>query len=201
MTQVVDPWRLQASLMEKSGQEMPAAPALTLAALTYVALQLEELAELSDAVSEAMPPADQLGDVWPQMSDDERGCLLGITVALSVAQDAMQASSHRIRQCIAGLKDSPFQTFALAPQDAAEILDGVTDVMVTAAGLSLAAGLPGPEGFFEVSRSNLSKANPLTGRIDKDPSGKWIKGVSYQPPDLLAVLDQQSLLSVERQRV
>ena len=201
MTQVVDPWRLQASLMEKSGQAMPEGPTLTLAALTYMALQLEELAELANAVGEAMPQADQLSAVWGSMSDDERGSLLGVSVALSTVQDAMNHSSLRIRRCVADLKNSQFQSFPLATQDAVEILDGVTDLMVTAAGFSLAAGLPGPEGFAEVSRSNLSKANPLTGRIDKDPSGKWIKGVSYAPPDLMGVLDQQGQDNINHHRV
>lgn len=201
MTNPVDPWRLQASLMAKSGQEMPERPTLTLAALTYVALQLEELAELAAGVAEAMPQADQLRAVWGSMSDEERGSLLGISVALSTVQDAMNQSSLCIRRCVAELKDSQFQSWVLQRQDAVEILDGVTDLMVTAAGFSLAAGLPGPEGFFEVSRSNLSKANPLTGRIDKDSSGKWIKGVSYTPPDLLTVLDQQAQNNPEHHRV
>jgi hypothetical protein len=39
-----------------------------------------------------------------------------------------------------------------------------------------------------VAESNLSKANPITGLIEKDASGKWIKGSQYQSPQIDAVL-------------
>jgi hypothetical protein len=57
------------------------------------------------------------------------------------------------------------------------------------AGLAASSGLPAAAGCVEVATSNLSKANPSTGVIDVDPSGKWIKGANYVAPNLGRVID------------
>lgn len=78
------------------------------------------------------------------------------------------------------------------------LLDGITDVAVVTAGFGLAAGLPAREGYAECMGSNLSKANPRTGKIDKDASGKWIKGSAYRAADFRRVLDEQQQAILRR---
>lgn len=170
----VDPWDYQARLMSISGQFMADKPTFTRGTLLYIALMLEEMSETCVAAADILASPPSVGDTgtavlgWPLLE----------------ASRNLQHNSMKIREL---LKTHAFD-IELTPAEAYELLDGITDVMVVAAGASLAAGLPGKAAYVEVATSNLSKANPDTGVIDKDPSGKWIKGRNYKAPDLISVL-------------
>lgn len=169
----VDPWALQYKLMDISAQTLPATPHLNKDALLYLALILEETAETFDAVRSAwmLNTACWHNLNYAEQMDDMR--------------TRMHAASKTMRGELA--KMQPFAR-QLTMLQAKPILDGTTDIAVVNSGFSLAAGLPGAQAYREVAGSNLSKANPTTGVIDKDPSGKWIKGINYREPDLLQVL-------------
>lgn len=178
----VDPWRLQRNLMAISSQTTPVSPTLTKGSLLYYALQLEETAEQARSLVAIMknhlPPQDVISGYE------------GYRHALQLGEPTIRQLSVCLRSVIAHCPDD--WGLSLSRSEAKALLDDHIDVMVVSSGFGLATGLPGPQGYEAVQRSNLSKANPHTGMIDKDPSGKWIKGAEYQPPQLDSVLEECS---------
>lgn len=169
-----DPWALQRRIMDISDQHQPQTPQLNKSALMYWALVAEELSETGEAMASTTfagkPPAG----------------IYQILLHLSRSSHHLRQASLELRDRLQGVDDN--WAAMLEPNDAEAILDGVSDMAVTVFGLSIAAGLPGSQAYEEVQASNLSKRNPITGLIERDPSGKWIKGSGYQPPDLSMVL-------------
>lgn len=176
----VDPWKLQKALMRASDQPLPTSPVLNRGGLLYSALLMEEVGEtmagLAKATREADMPATSAGP--------ESNALLVIFLLFRNTSQHLLAESKRLRELLQDVN----MEFKLPQACAIEILDGTTDVAVVNSGLALAMGLPGAEAYLEVGCSNLSKANPATGVIDKLPDGKWIKGSQYFPPNLASVL-------------
>jgi len=176
----VDIWKYQAELMAISGQHMPSRPTLHNGVLLYAALNAEELGETFGAIANVLKGVPYNPE-WAAGSH-----LASIHDALSWLGSVSQEQALVIRRHVAELP--PGFMVDLGKAEAVELLDGVTDVAVVLAGLGLAAGLPVREGYQDVGVSNLSKANPVTGVIDKDAGGKWIKGSQYHKPNLEAVL-------------
>lgn len=173
----VDPWAMQAMLMDASAQGRPHFPMLTNNAVLYAALIMEESAETFQALSNVLLRVDARGE------HDDR--IQALFTLLGAAAESNKVRSESIRDV---LKMTPAFSIALNDDDANELFDGTTDVAVVNCGFALACGFPGSAGYLEVASSNLSKCNPLTGVIDKDPSGKWIKGSEYRAPNLAGVL-------------
>lgn len=171
----VDIWEFQETLMDASCQRRPIVPYLTEGSLLYVALTLEELAETLEAFGATMSR--------PSSAHHHLGALPSKT---NMLRKLLHAESVHIRDEL-----SRVGTFSLpmTRTEAALALDGVTDTAVTLAGLGLSSGLPVRAGYVEVAESNLSKRNPDTLKIEKDLSGKWVKGKDYRPPNLEAVLE------------
>lgn len=184
----VNPWATQRMLMHISGQQLPEKIVVTPGSIMYLALIMEELAETIDPVMACMrrswrlepagsAPSDQL-DIWHDLT--------------RLAAD-LDTQSKKVRSVCARMND--FTAYANV-KEATDIADGCTDLAVVVCGAALASGVPGAACFAEVGQSNLSKANPITGMIDRDASGKWVKGHAYRAPDLLSVLDlNDSLMS------
>ena len=187
----VDIWSFQEDLMKASDQEIPREPRINKNVLLYLALMAEELGETADAVRKELElyllvTADEF-DVMPETEQAQFDALRQVHSKLE--------SLVRLGDLASGIRGHLTYVnggWWLRPtrQGAEEMLDGATDVAVVTAGFGLAAGLPAREGYHEVGASNLSKANPVTGKIDKDPSGKWIKGSQYKAPDLGTVLER-----------
>jgi hypothetical protein len=182
----VDPWAMQKHLMQISDQFLPEHPMMTKHSLTYLALTAEEVAETYAAM---LKPLDRLlsliNEGGASFSPEEVIAIKTIRGRLRILAFTMTNESVGLRAELAKLREFMYE---LKMEEAVEILDGTTDTAVVNCGFTLASGLPGSEGYEEVGGSNLSKANPSTGRIDKTPDGKWIKGSHYRAPDLAAVL-------------
>lgn len=185
-----DPWLMQRRLMEISpNQELPEVPTITGTSLLYFALILEEAAELGYALDRELRSAainSSSSDSIKEWGGNPFGDLI------YSAASRMKHFSVLLRMQISS---NPFAARAISREGARGILDGITDIAVVTCGFSAAAGLPGSAAFGEVTDSNLSKADPMTGRIESDPSGKWIKGPNYREPSLDRVLDAQSFAS------
>ena len=172
-TSDVNPWKSQLMLMLKSGQTVANYPTVNKGSMLYGALIMEELAETLIGLAKGIE----------QVSLGKGSELYKLSVHYVQVAKILSASSLSIRSQIAGLSEHPLpKTVSL--EVAREILDGVTDLHVVVAGLGLACGLPGQAAYQRVSSSNLSKANPVSGMIDKDSTGKWIKGQNYKEPEL-----------------
>lgn len=196
----VDPWDLQREVMRASDQVMPAVPALTKHGVMYAALNLEELGETlagmvkvldrSVEVHLARQRAHGSQDAGFKEQGQRVQQLRTIRGLLQLQQSSMRFDAGRVRAVLAEMPDF---YFALQHHEAQEILDGCTDTAVVNCGLTLALGLPGAAAFLEVADSNLSKRNEDSGKIDKTPDGKWIKGPAYRAPDLARVLRESSV--------
>ena len=175
----VDVWEMQRELMERSDQRVPPSPCLHNGTVLYGALNLEELAEMCEHLSNAIAH-------YPSISRPGVPTIAGHFLTIS---RSMRRSSLEIRSL---LKVVDLGSYPLTRADAKALFDDHEDLMVTNAGFGNAAGFPGALGYVEVQGSNLSKVNPATGRIDKTPDGKWIKGANYYEADLLRILVEHS---------
>lgn len=171
----VDPWSYQRDLMKRSDQRMPPTPRMTTNALLYGALIMEESGETFIGLVNALRAH--------RMPTPLEGL---IACSFNGAAHDLISISKSIRENLKNVEVD----FPLSLEQAVELLDGHADLTVVNCGFALALGLPGAAGYDEVGSSNLSKVNPATGRIEKDPSGKWIKGPQYFKPDLARVLSQ-----------
>lgn len=175
---ITNPWKSQLMLMYKSNQHVATYPMITKNSVLYGALVLEEGAETLVA----------LGKGLEEVSAGRGSELHLMAKNLVHVAKIMGATSLMVRKNLERTTEEP-ATRLLSREVARELLDGCTDLHVVTAGLGLACGLPGQAGYDRVSTSNLSKANPVTGLIDKTEDGKWIKGINYQEPDLDSLLD------------
>lgn len=172
----VDPWDMQCELMRASDQALPRLPAVSHGSLLYFALILEELAETGRALSPAFVRT------FSDTTDE--------TMILNQVKGIcgrLEETSTILKSLLKGMPDF---SYPLTEAEAVELLDGITDVQVVNSGFALASGMPAQDAYLEVVSSNLSKSNPVTGRIDKTADGKWIKGTSYTMPDLKRVLQE-----------
>lgn len=178
----VDPWKLQRHLMEISDQRMADKPMVTRDVILYFALIMEESFEAGTTLVSA------LARIREQATPERGEELFTFFTAIMPAVRAMGHASTRVKEMMkAGmLEDWPGAELTL--DEAIRLFDDTTDIQVVNSGFCLAAGLPGPTGYLETQHSNISKKNPTTGKIDKTPDGKWIKGVDYKEPDLEQVL-------------
>lgn len=179
----VDTWECQRKLMQISAQNLPQLPTITNGTILYTALLAEELAETMRGLYTVLDSklAQRV------TSENETRCWVNIMETLNETATSLEQGSSIFK----AMNPHVVAGFTLTFEDALPLLDGTTDIAVVNCGFALATGLPGNEGYDEVAGSNFSKANPDTGVIDKEPSGKWIKGKNFYLPDLRKVLEQQ----------
>lgn len=181
----LDPWEMQRDLMVMSDQRIARRAQLTETSLLYGALILEEAGETLTGLARA---ALRASNFYEPETTEGKLCSSMFANYNAIA-DAMDFAAGAARYELKKLKDMGLLlTFDLTRAEAQEIFDGTVDLTVVNCGFALASGLPGAEGYVEATASNISKKNPETGMIDKDPSGKWIKGPNYFEPDLLSIL-------------
>lgn len=174
----LDPWQLQATIMRLSGQRVVNGdPQLTSTAILYAALTMEENAETIQAMLDVMKAH------FAEAAHPELAKLMNV---LTTSARGMVHYSECVRAILARLPAN--FSIDLKPQEAVALADGITDTTVTVMGLAAASGIPGRDCYAAVGESNLSKVDPRTGVIERDPSGKWIKGPNYRPPHLDQVL-------------
>lgn len=175
----VDPWAMQRTLMEASGQRLPSTPELNNGVVLYAALSLEEGAEILQGLVRVLRRLSQTpGEPLARRFDV-------LANHLQEAQTQMHEHSLAVRAELADIESFRRE---LLSDEVVEMADGTTDLTVTNAGFALSLGLDGAACYHEVAGSNLSKRNPDTGRIDKTPDGKWVKGREYREPDLRSVI-------------
>lgn len=78
-----------------------------------------------------------------------------------------------------------------SPEAVAAVADAALDIIVVAIGLLYSLGLKPQPLWNEVKRSNMSKVNPTTGRVEKRADGKILKPATFSPPDLLSLVRAQ----------
>lgn len=74
--------------------------------------------------------------------------------------------------------------------DRKEILDAIVDQDYINSGTGVWLDLPLEEGFQAVHENNLTKVDPITGKVIKREDGKILKPASYVSVDLQKVLDE-----------
>lgn len=77
---------------------------------------------------------------------------------------------------------------AMFKGDLVGIADGLADVIYIAVGTALEFGIPLDRVWDEVQRSNMAKADPVTGKVIKRDDGKVLKPEGWQPPNIASAL-------------
>jgi predicted HAD superfamily Cof-like phosphohydrolase len=72
--------------------------------------------------------------------------------------------------------------------DLVELADGIIDSIYVLIGTGLEFGIPMSRVWDEIQRSNMSKKDPVTGKILKRADGKILKGPNFSPADVEKVL-------------
>ena len=134
----------------------------------YKGLQLEELIEGLEAIFINHVFQNQLGQLVTSVEHD----------TIVKMKDMMDGFKK-------GYYDSLVQNV-----DRLALLDSDLDSTYVSIGAALASGADVESGWSEIQRSNMSKANPTTGVMDRDTNGKIIKGNQYTPPDLTPYIKQ-----------
>lgn len=173
----VDPWSFQQPLMLASDQPLPASPELNKGVILYAALNLEEGSEILKGLVRTLERICTDNSI----SDALAVQLTSINEHLKPIGLQMHAQSRAIRTQLADVPDFRAE---LMRDEVVEMADGTTDLTVTNCGFALSMGINGAACYEDVAMSNLSKRNPDTGRIDKKPDGKWIKGREFFEPNL-----------------
>lgn len=65
-----------------------------------------------------------------------------------------------------------------------DALDALIDILVVTIGALHSLGVDSEGAWREVIRSNMSKVDPVTGKVIKREDGKVLKPASYSPPNL-----------------
>lgn len=78
---------------------------------------------------------------------------------------------------------------AINHRDMIEAADAIADCIVVLIGTALEFGIPLPEVWDEVHRSNMAKVDPLTGDVRYRDDGKVLKPAGWTPPDLKSILE------------
>ena len=77
---------------------------------------------------------------------------------------------------------------AVKANDNVEQLDALIDILVVTIGAIHSMGADAEGAWNEVMRSNLSKIDQNTGKVNKREDGKVLKPEGWSPPDLLPYL-------------
>jgi hypothetical protein len=178
---------LQRDVMARSGQDLPEAICLTPQSVMYAALNLEELGEQIVAMADGI----NYGTMGPTAGSRmfEAGGWSHCASLMGHVGADIQQQARNLRGIVKDTFRGTNPRIALSLSCAKEIIDGANDVTVVNAGFLESMGVPAMACYEEVTFSNLSKANPETGVIDKEPDGKWIKGVNYKAPDLGRIIE------------
>lgn len=75
------------------------------------------------------------------------------------------------------------------PMNLVEVVDGCCDTIVVATGTLSACGVSDDAVQRAVDESNLAKFGPGSYRRD---DGKWMKPPGFRPPNIAAILEQQT---------
>lgn len=70
-----------------------------------------------------------------------------------------------------------------------ETLDGIGDLIWVAAGLARSLGVDPSNILNVIADSNMSKVDPVTGRVLKRDDGKVLKPAGYIPPNLRPIAE------------
>lgn len=95
--------------------------------------------------------------------------------------DAMKELDHALRT--PGIRD--YTTIV------SQVADGCIDTIYVCLGLLHSLGVDPDVAWDEVHASNMTKIDPATGEVLKDPNtGKVLKPKDFRPPDMLKVVQE-----------
>jgi predicted HAD superfamily Cof-like phosphohydrolase len=108
----------------------------------------------------------------------------GIEAIFENSTDALDAASVDVMKAVMKKFKSGEYDKLVEQVDRVKLLDSDIDSVYVAVGAGLASGADVRGAFSEIQRSNMSKVNQETGKMDKDTNGKVIKPSTYSSPDL-----------------
>lgn len=103
---------------------------------------------------------------------------MGVKVT-GIADELHEHNAHTVQVELSG-----------APLDVVEAADALADLTYVTEGSAWTLGVPLDDVFREVHRSNMAKADPVTGKPNVSPDGKVLKPEGWTPPDVRGVLQE-----------
>lgn len=79
---------------------------------------------------------------------------------------------------------------AISARDIVAIADACADLKYVILGFEIEYGIPAPEVWSEVHRSNMAKVDPETGKVRKRADGKILKPEGWLPPNIAGIIAQ-----------
>jgi hypothetical protein len=131
---------------------------------------------------------EELNEAWGQPLKFDIGFITLYDKLCDEEADERWTAVNQLKNAIAD--NAALSLGDLAPV-IAEIADGAIDSIVVNLGLIRALGLHAQPLWDEVFRSNMAKLDPVTGKPNKDESGKVIKPAGWTPPDLVSIVRAQ----------
>lgn len=118
------------------------------------------------------------------ISERDRSYLESVAEAvMALAKPLRDNPNNRPQRAGYVLEEAAELALALAEGDEVAILDALADLIYVVAGCGVTYGLPLPEAFDEIHRSNMSKTRRDSGDVSfRD------KGADYVAPDLGRVI-------------
>lgn len=124
--------------------------------------------------------------------DGER--LLRVRLVVEEALEFAQAMGVRVTGIADNLHEHNAHTVQVElngdPLDIVEAGDALADLTYVTEGSGWTLGIPLNDVFREVHRSNMAKADPVTGKPNVTDDGKVLKPEGWTPPDVASVLKE-----------
>lgn len=73
---------------------------------------------------------------------------------------------------------------AVEARDLVEVADALGDIIYIAVGSALEFGIPLDKVWDAIQRSNMNKADPATGKVNRRADGKILKPEGWTPPEI-----------------
>lgn len=86
---------------------------------------------------------------------------------------------------------------AEATHDLPEVADAFADLIYVIVGAALEYGIPLNLVWAEVQRTNMAKADPVTGKVVKRGDGKIIKPPGWEAPDIAGILARATATAID----
>lgn len=77
---------------------------------------------------------------------------------------------------------------AINEHDLLGVAKEIADSIYVLVGMALEFGIPLDKVWDEVHKANMTKIDPMTGKVNKRDDGKVLKPLSYKPPDIAKAL-------------
>ena len=124
---------------------------------------------------------------WPQVPD-QQAIERRVKLIEEEFLETMRGLGYMYNISRSGKTPDRLKKVQYTEPDLVELADGLADLIYVSVGTALEFGIPMSRVWDEVQRSNMSKKDPVTGKVLKREDGKILKGPNFSPADVGKVM-------------